>query len=40
MRNRLIHEYFGLDIDVIWQTLQEDVEPLYVLIKNMSAEIL
>lgn len=25
MRNRLIHEYFGIDLDVVWTTCQEDL---------------
>lgn len=28
MRNRLIHEYFGVDIAIVWQTLIEDLPPL------------
>jgi uncharacterized protein with HEPN domain len=28
MRNRLIHEYFGVDLDIIWQTIKEDLPPL------------
>ncbi len=28
MRNILIHEYFGVDIDVLWQTVQEDLPSL------------
>ena len=28
MRNRLIHEYFGVDADIVWQTLIEDLPPL------------
>jgi uncharacterized protein with HEPN domain len=28
MRNKLIHEYFGIDLEIIWQTLQEDLPPL------------
>ena|SRR3989338_1673216 len=28
MRNKLIHEYFGVDIDIVWQTIKEDLEPL------------
>jgi len=28
MRNRLIHEYFGVDLDIVWQTIEEDLEPL------------
>ncbi len=28
MRDKLIHEYHGVDLDTVWQTLQEDVPPL------------
>ena len=28
MRNKLIHEYFGIDIDIIWQTIEDDINPL------------
>jgi uncharacterized protein with HEPN domain len=28
MRNRLVHVYFGVDVDVIWQTVQENLIPL------------
>lgn len=28
MRNRLIHEYFGVDIAIVWQTVIEDLPPL------------
>ena len=28
MRNRLVHVYFGVDVDVIWQTVQESLAPL------------
>ncbi|MFT5238719.1 MAG: hypothetical protein ACI9M9_002332 [Flavobacteriaceae bacterium] len=27
-RNRLIHEYFGVDYEIVWQVIQEDIEPL------------
>jgi uncharacterized protein with HEPN domain len=27
-RDKLIHEYFGVDVSVIWQTVQEDLPPL------------
>lgn len=35
MRNRLIHEYFGVDLDVVWTTCQEDLP----LLKKVLAEI-
>lgn len=28
MRNRLIHAYFGIDYDVVWQTVTESLPPL------------
>lgn len=28
MRNKVIHEYFGLKIDVIWRTIQNDLPEL------------
>ncbi|HNX39173.1 MAG TPA: DUF86 domain-containing protein [Methanothrix sp.] len=28
MRDKLIHVYFGVDTEVVWQTLQEDLPPL------------
>lgn len=28
MRNRLIHAYFDIDLDVLWKTIIEDIPPL------------
>ena len=28
LRNILAHEYFGVDVSIIWQTAQEDLPPL------------
>lgn len=28
MRNKIIHEYFGIDIEILWQTIQEDLPKL------------
>jgi len=28
MRNRLVHAYFGINLDVVWRTVREDLEPL------------
>ena len=28
MRNRLIHGYFDVDIDVVWRTVMDDLPPL------------
>jgi len=28
MRNRLIHAYYDIDLDILWKTLTEDIPPL------------
>ena len=28
MRNKIIHEYFGVDMDILWKTIKEDLVPL------------
>ncbi|MBC6454894.1 MAG: DUF86 domain-containing protein [Hormoscilla sp. SP5CHS1] len=28
MRNRLVDAYFGINFDVVWRTVREDLEPL------------
>ena len=33
MRNRLIHAYFDVDYDIIWETVNNDVPPLYLQLK-------
>ena len=38
MRSRLIHEYFGVDVDIVWQTIEEDLEPLDQTVKKMVSE--
>ncbi len=38
MRNKLIHEYFGVDIAVVWKTVQEDLPAVKQLIKRVLAE--
>lgn len=35
MRDKLIHQYFGVDIDVLWETTQQDVPQLKVLITRV-----
>jgi len=39
MRNRLIHEYFGVDLDIVWQTIEEDLESLDKTVKRIVSEI-
>src|SRR5713226_1495661 len=33
MRNTLIHAYFDVDYDVIWETVTNDLTPLYLQLK-------
>ena len=35
MRNRLIHAYFDLDLDRVWDTVQEDLPPLVAQLENI-----
>src|ERR1035438_4628989 len=35
MRNRLIHEYFGVDLAVVWKTVTEDLE---ILVEKFDAK--
>lgn len=35
MRNLPIHEYFGIDLDIILQTIEEDLEALEVIVQSM-----
>ena len=39
MRNCLIHEYFGVDLDIVWQTIQDDLAPLETAIKSMLEDV-
>jgi uncharacterized protein with HEPN domain len=39
MRNLLIHEYFGVDVDVLWQTVNEDLPRLKIQIQTLISEI-
>lgn len=35
MRNKVLHEYFGVDIEILWQTINEDLLPLEEQIKDL-----
>jgi len=38
MRDKLIHGYFVVDVDVVWQTLQQDLPPMIDYIKRIIEE--
>ena len=35
MRNRLIHWYFDIDLDIVWKTVTEDIPPLIPQLKQI-----
>ena len=37
-RNFLIHEYFGVDFEIVWQTIEEDLPKLKVSINRLIKE--
>lgn len=36
MRNKVIHEYFGVDVDILWDTIKEDIFDLKRKIRNIK----
>ena len=36
MRNKLVHEYFGVDKKVLWKTIKEDIVPVKSLIAQIQ----
>jgi uncharacterized protein with HEPN domain len=35
MRGKLIHDYLGVDVAVVWKTIKEDIPALEKLIKQI-----
>jgi len=38
MRDRLIHEYFGVDLEILWEVVKRDVPVLKPLIQNVMED--
>lgn len=36
MRNKLIHDYFGVDIDAVWETASKDIPNLKKELQNIN----
>lgn len=36
MRNKLVHNYFGINMEVIWQTIHEDLPELIEALQSIS----
>ena len=39
MRSKLIHDYFGVDLNVVWRTVHEDLPPLRDAVAQILADI-
>lgn len=39
MRDKLIHEYFGIDYKVVWETVQKDIKTLKIFIDEILRNI-
>lgn len=37
MRNKLIHQYFGVNLDIVWNVVQEDLEELVTAVNHLLA---
>ena len=38
MRDKLIHDYFGVDLDAVWDTVERDIPALKNRIRNLLSE--
>jgi len=38
MRNRLTHAYFSIDLDIVWDTIANDLTPLIQQLENVIQE--
>jgi len=38
MRDKLIHEYFGVDLEIVWETVRNDLTPLESAIRKVLEE--
>ena len=38
MRDKLIHEYFGINLRVVWDTIKKDLPALKPLFENIASD--
>ena len=38
MRDRLVHDYFGIDLDIVWDVVQTNIPPLRAELNRILAE--
>ncbi len=39
MRAKLVHDYFGVDLEVVWKTVHQDLPPLRAAVARMPQEL-
>lgn len=39
MRDKMIHEYFGVNLNIVWQTIEEDIPLLEAMITKVIADV-
>ena len=39
MRDKLIHEYFGIDIEILWKVAKDEIPPLKTTIKSILRDL-
>ena len=39
MRDGLVHEYFGVELEIVWKTIKEDLLEIKPLIKKVIDEL-
>jgi uncharacterized protein with HEPN domain len=39
LRNRIVHEYFGVDLQIIWQILKKDIQVFKTSLKNIRSQL-
>ncbi|HCD37293.1 MAG TPA: hypothetical protein DEQ77_00920 [Candidatus Omnitrophica bacterium] len=39
MRDKLIHEYFGVDLEILWRVVRKDIPTVKRAIRQLSSEI-
>lgn len=39
LRNRLIHGYFNVNLDIVWDTMRKDVPPLVLELESALASL-
>jgi len=39
MRDKLVHDYFGVNLEVVWKTIHEDLPPLISTLRDLIEEL-